>query len=257
LTSPWNPDQYGKYANERTQPFLDLLARVRPIPGGHAIDLGCGTGELTKLMHETVGAAETIGFDSSETMLARSAAHAGNGLRFVHGDIGALEDAEGFDLVFSNAALQWVLDHPVLFPRLMALVRPGGQFAVQMPANHDHASHVVAHEVAGREPFRSLLGGYIREVPVLDLDFYASLLFRQGFSEQSVDMHVYPHALPGPEDVIEWVKGSLLTDYERRLSPADYGAFLEAYRAELLPRMEDSRPYFYGFKRVLMWGTRT
>jgi trans-aconitate 2-methyltransferase len=230
---------------------------VRPVPGGRAIDLGCGTGELTRLLHEAAATAETIGFDSSETMLAKSAAYAGTGLRFEQGDIGTLADEAGFDVVFSNAALQWVPGHDTLFPRLAEMVRPGGQFAVQMPSNHDHVSHVVAHRVAGAEPFRTLLDGYVREVPVLDIGYYASLLFGLGFVEQRVYENVYPHVLDGPDGVVEWVKGSLLTDYEKRLSPADFAAYLERYRAALLPHLGPAdQPYFYGFKRILMWGMR-
>jgi trans-aconitate 2-methyltransferase len=256
--SAWSPAQYGRFKEERSQPFFDLLALVRPIPGGRAIDLGCGTGELTRVMHEKTGAAKTIGLDSSETMLAQSAAFAGDGLEFFQGDIAAFGEPESFDLVFSNAAIQWVPGHRELFGRLAALLKPGGQLAIQMPANHDHVSHLVAHEVAGEEPFQTLLGGYIRDVPVEEPGFYASLLFELGFSEPSVGLHIYPHVLAGPGEVVEWVKGSLLTDYERRLQPDEFAAYLERYRAALMPRLaaDAGEPYFYGFKRVLLWGRR-
>ena len=75
MTSPWNPTQYERFRNERSQPFFDLLELVAPAPGGTAVDLGCGTGELTKMLHEKLRTRETIGLDSSETMLARSEAH--------------------------------------------------------------------------------------------------------------------------------------------------------------------------------------
>jgi trans-aconitate 2-methyltransferase len=255
-SSAWNPAQYGKFADERAQPFYDLLAMVQPVPGGRAIDLGCGTGELTRVMHERVGAAETIGLDSSDTMLADSAKHASESLWFLQGEIESFVDPAGFDLVFSNAALQWVDGHEALFERLAGLVRPGGQLAVQMPANHDHVSHLVAHEVAAEEPFRSLLGGYVRSVPVESAEWYARELFRLGSREQSVRLQVYPHVLEGPEGVVEWVKGSLLTDYRKRLSPGDYERYLQRYEERLLPLLGEQRPYFYAFKRVLLWARR-
>jgi trans-aconitate 2-methyltransferase len=254
--SAWNPAQYGKFAEERAQPFYDLLAMVQPIPGGRAIDLGCGTGELTRVMHERVEAAETIGLDSSDTMLAGSAQHTSDSLWFLQGDIESFVDPAGFDLVFSNAALQWVDGHEALFGRLAGLVRPGGQLAVQMPANHDHLSHLIAHEVAAEEPFRSLLGGYVRTVPVESAEWYARALFRLGFREQSVRLQVYPHVLEGPGGVVEWVKGSLLTDYRKRLSPEAYDRYLARYQERLLPLLGEERPYFYAFKRLLLWGRR-
>jgi trans-aconitate 2-methyltransferase len=137
------------------------------------------------------------------------------------------------------------------------MVRPGGQLAVQMPANHDHVSHRFAHLVAAEEPFRTQLGGYVREVPVRGPEFYADLLFAEGFIEQRVWLTVYPHVLEGPEGVVEWVKGSLLTDYERRLDPAAFATYLERYRAVLLPELgEAGKPYFYGFKRLFIWARR-
>ena len=82
----WNPDQYARFKNERTQPFHDLLAMVEPRTGMRAIDLGCGTGEFTRHLHETLGCAETIGLDNSPAMLGRAVAHEGNGVRFAFGD---------------------------------------------------------------------------------------------------------------------------------------------------------------------------
>src|SRR5260221_910732 len=99
----WDPRQYDKFEREREQPFFDLLSLVRPRPGMRAVDLGCGTGELTRELHLAVGARETLGLDKSEAMLARSASVRAEGLSFQLGDIGELEGG-GFDLVFSNPA---------------------------------------------------------------------------------------------------------------------------------------------------------
>jgi trans-aconitate 2-methyltransferase len=252
--SSWNPDQYERFRAERAQPFFDLLALVRKKPGMRVVDLGCGTGALTRKLHDTLGAASTLGIDSSETMLARSFAHVTAGLRFERARI---EDVEGtFDLVFSNAALHWVEDHPRLLARLYAMLAPGGQLAVQVPANFDHVSHTVAADVAREPPFCAMLGGYARSSPVLAPEEYAAALHRVGFVDQCVRLQVYAHLLPTREDVIEWVKGTLLTDYERRLSAGAFAQFLARYRERLLPRLEDTRPHFYPFKRILFRAAR-
>jgi trans-aconitate 2-methyltransferase len=251
----WDPSQYGRFADEREAPFYDLLSLVEPVPGGRAVDLGCGTGELTVQLHRRLEAAETLGLDSSPAMMERATGLAGDGLRFEPGDIGEFE-AGGWDVVFSNAALHWLPDHAELFGRLVAGLERGGQLAVQMPANHDHPSHLVAAEVAGSEPFRSALRGYRRESPVRAPEWYAELLDRLGLADQHVRLQVYLHRLTARDEVVEWVKGTLLTDYQSRLPAELFEAFLADYRDRLLPRLEDTRPYRYPFKRLLLWGRR-
>jgi trans-aconitate 2-methyltransferase len=256
VTSAWDPEQYARFGGERSQPFFDLLSLVHPIPGGRAIDLGCGTGELTRVLHERVGARATVGLDNSETMLEKSTQFAGGGLRFKLGTILRFAPSKPLDLVFSNAALQWVPDHEGLFPRLTAALAAGGQLAIQVPANHDHPSHLVAHEVAGEEPFRSALDGYVRQVPVREPEWYASILNRLGYAEQHVRLQVYAHQLGSRAEVVEWTRGTLLTDYQQRMEPELFERFLVRYRDELLPQLEDTKPYFYPFKRLLIWARR-
>ena len=252
----WSPTQYERFRDERSQPFYDLLALVQPRPGMRVVDLGCGTGELTVELHRRLQARETLGVDSSAAMLAKSAAFAGNGVRFEHGDIAAFAASPPFDLVFSNAALHWLPDHAALLQRLTEAVAADGQLAVQVPANHDHPSHTVAHAVAHEAPFCDALGGYVRGKPVLEPAEYALLLHRLGYREQHVRLQVYGHRLASRTDVIEWVKGTLLTDYQRRLPAELWPQYLERYREQLLPQLEDARPYFYPFKRILFWGRR-
>jgi trans-aconitate 2-methyltransferase len=256
MSSTWNPEQYNRFKAERLQPGLDLIALVRRRPGMCAVDLGCGTGELTKRLHEQIGAASTLGIDSSETMLADSAALAGAGLRFERRDIAVFADEAAYDLVFSNAALHWLPDHAALFSRLTRALAAGGQLAVQMPYNFDHTSHTVAAAVAREEPFRAALDGWAIDRPVLAPDAYATLLHQLGYAEQHVRMQVYTHLLGSRDDVLEWVKGTLLTDYRRRLAAELFPRFLDRYRERLLPELDDTTPYFYPFKRILLWAQR-
>jgi trans-aconitate 2-methyltransferase len=253
-TDSWDPAQYEQFERERSAPFFDLLDLVEPCPGGRVVDLGCGTGELTRSLHERTGASTTLGVDSSPAMLERSASHAGEGLTFELGDIAEWAPSEPFDVVFSNAALHWADDHVELFARLTSALAPGGQLAVQVPANHDHPSHLVAERVAGEEPFRDALDGYIRRTPVLGPELYAELLHRLGYASQHVRLQVYLHVLPEPEAVVDWVKGTLLTDYRRRLPESAYDEFLARYRALLISELPDERPYPFAFKRILLRG---
>ncbi|HRC61784.1 MAG TPA: methyltransferase domain-containing protein [Dehalococcoidia bacterium] len=254
----WDPALYARFEAERSQPFYDLAALVRARAGMAVIDLGCGSGELTAWLHRGLEAASTLGIDSSEAMLGRARAQAEPGLTFEAGDINRLESEpwgrRQYDLVFSNAALQWVTDHERLFPRLRSLVAPGGQLAVQMPANEGHISHVTAMDLAREEPYASALEGYERPLTVLSPVRYAELLHTLGFEEQSVRLQIYPHLLPGPESVVEWVSGTFLTAFRSRLSPELYAAFLEEYGRRLIAALGPARPYLYTYPRVLIWG---
>ncbi len=254
MSSPWNPDQYHRFQNERSQPFFDLLDLVEPAPGGDVIDLGCGTGELTKVLHDKAQSRTTVGLDSSETMLAKAQAHAGGGLTFQQGNIDGFGGK--YDIVFSNAALQWLNGHEALIPAVAAHVKPGGQLAFQVPANADHPSHLIAHAVAKEEPLASALGGYTREWPVLPPERYAEILHALGFAELHVRLQVYGHHLESSDGVIEWVKGTLLTDYERRMQPALYQQYLARYRERLLAEIGEHAPYFYAFRRILVRGRK-
>jgi trans-aconitate 2-methyltransferase len=244
----WDVDQYERFKNERAQPVRDLAALIEPRPNMRVVDLGCGTGELTRELHEQLGASETLGIDSSESMLQK--ASSSGTLRFQLGDIEAFTPNRPFDLVFSNAALHWIPNHEWLFTHFMLLLAPNGQLAIQMPANHDHPSHRIATEVAtsfGIEP---------RTVNILAPESYAALLYALGFARQHVRLQVYGHVLPSAADVVEWTKGSTLTPYREALTSERYEEFLAEYTDRLVAALGDARPYFYTFKRVLMWATR-
>ncbi len=252
----WNPAQYERFRAEREQPFHDLVALITRRPAGRVVDLGCGTGVLTAALHRQVGAGTTIGVDLSQAMLARARTIEADGLTFARGDISEWQPDAPFDIVFSNAALQWVADHATLFARLTTMLVPGGELAVQVPANFDHVSHTIAADIAREEPFAEAMHGYSRTFSVLPPEEYATLLFRLGFVAQTVRPQVYGHVLESPDAVVEWVRGTLLTDYELRMPVAMYEQFVARYRERLNAALGDQRPYFYPFKRILMWGRR-
>src|SRR4051812_18168146 len=247
----WSAGQYERFAAEREQPFWDLLDLVEPAASAAVVDLGCGTGELTRARHERLGAAQTVGVDSSARMLER--APATDGLRFVHGDIRDFEPEVPPAVVCSNAALHWLPDHRALFARLRSWLGPGGQLAVQMPDNIDAITHRTAAEVGTDPRFAPYLDGAERRGAILSAEEYAVLLHELGFTRQVVVRRVYAHVLPGRDDVVEWFRGSLLTEYQRLLPERVYEDFLAAYRTTLLARLDARRPYLLPFPRLLIW----
>lgn len=202
-----------------------------------------------------------VGIDSSAAMLAEAVVHERSGLRFASGDLSVWGDpAEPVDLIVANAALHWSADHAGVLQRWTDALAPGGQLAVQVPTNADHASHRVAVAVASTEPFRSMFDGEPPRDPVADNvlgpGVYAELLHRLGYTDQHVRLQVYGMVLDSSDDVVEWVKGTTLTRFQQTLPPDRYGEFVDTYRDRLRAELADERPYFYAFKRILFWARR-
>jgi trans-aconitate 2-methyltransferase len=252
----WSPLQYDKFQAERSQPFFHLLALVAKKPEMSVIDLGCGTGELTQILHQTLEAHDTTGVDNSEAMLAKTELYVTAGLGFKKGTIETFNEKSKYDLVFSNAAIQWCQNHSQIFAAIRDSLKPNGQMAIQMPANHDYPTHVIAHSLAKEEPFRSALGKP-RPEPMLDVSEYASLMYELGLKEPTARVNVYGHILDKREDVVEWVKGTMLTYYQSRLSPEMYDRFYKEYCSRLFKVLPNTKPFFYPFKRILLWGRLT
>lgn len=261
MTDAWSPDQYHRFRDQRSVPFHDLLALIQRIPRGQAVDLGCGSGELTALLADSTGASDVLGVDSSAAMLAEAAALERSGLRFAYGDLAVWGDPDHpVDLIVANAALHWVPDHAGVLERWTDGLRPGGQLAVQVPTNADHPSHQVAAAVAAQEPFRSMFEGAPPADPVADNvlrpEAYAELLHRLGYVDQHIRLQVYGMELGSSDDVVEWVKGTTLTRFQKAFSPKQYDQFVDVYRGRLRAELDDRRPYFYAFKRILFWARR-
>lgn len=225
---PWDPKQYLNFEHERLRPAADLLARV-PLGGADAIfDLGCGAGNVTRLLAERWPEAAITGVDSSAEMLARAQA-ALPAAAWIEADLRAWAPSEPADLVFSNAALHWLEDHAALFPRLAGWVKPGGRLAVQMPANFDHPSHRAVHEICRSEPWRARFKGLRDAAGVHSLAEYHGWLAPLA-KHQDLWETTYLHVLEGEDPVLEWFKGSLLVPCLEALPEEFHEAFLEAYR---------------------------
>jgi trans-aconitate 2-methyltransferase len=244
---PWDPRQYHKFQAERSAPFLDLLALVEVRPNLNVVDLGCGTGELTRQLAETLPKSDVTGLDSSAQMLERAATLTTANLHFEQGDQSQLTGE--WDLIFSHAALHWSEKHTELIPSLFERLTPGGQIAVQVPSNHNHISHQIYREIASEEPFKTILNDFQRYAPVLSIDEYARLLFVCGAEDIVVFEKVYPHILEDSAAVVEWISGTALVPYFERLGDHKE-EFVNAIRVKMRAAMPD-RPVFYPFRRTL------
>jgi len=181
-------------------------------------------------------------------MLEKAVSFSGPNLRFEQGDQSQL--AGEWDLIFSNAALQWSENHAELVAYLYQRLNAGGQIAVQVPSNHNHISHQIHRETASEEPFKSVLKGFQRYAPVLSIDEYARLLFNCGAESIVVFEKVYAHVLEDSDAVVEWISGTALVPYFERLG-AYKEEFIEVIRRKMRAAMPDS-PVFYPFRRTFI-----
>lgn len=253
---PWNPEIYNKFKNIRYQPFYDLTDFIEPISGMKAIDLGCGTGEQTAILADKFVEANFLGVDSSAEMLEQSKSLETDNLHFRKATTEEmLKSGEKWDLIFSNAALQWSNDHATLFTELIKLVNPKGQFAVQMPVQPENKLNVILAELVDEEPFKSYLKGYKRDSPVLSIDEYAQILFDGGLEDLKIQQKVYPIIANDHETLYNFISGSALIPYIERLDGDEKALFINTYKKRIalhFPKL----PAIYSFKRLLLYGKK-
>lgn len=253
---PWNPEIYNKFKNIRYQPFYDLIDFIQPVNGMKAIDLGCGTGEQTAILADKFKEANFLGVDSSAEMLEQSKALEMDNLHFRKATTEeTLKSGEKWDLIFSNAALQWSNDHETLFTELIKRVNPKGQFAVQMPVQPENKLNKILLDLVNEEPFKSYLKGYKRDSPVLSIDQYAQILFDGGLEELQILQKVYPIIANDHETLYDFISGSALIPYVERLEGEQKALFIKTYKERIavhFPKL----PAIYSFKRLLLYGRK-
>jgi trans-aconitate 2-methyltransferase len=229
----WSAKQYVAFEDERTRPVRDLLGALPPINARSVIDLGCGPGNSTEVLAARYPQAAAAGIDSSQDMIEAARVRLPD-IQFAVQDLQSWKDPGPFDVILANAVLQWVPDHEVLLPTLIAKLAPGGALAVQMPDNLDEPAHRMMREVAAAGPWASKLSGASQaRAPLPAPDRYYSLL-RPLCSKVDLWRTTYFHSLPGgAKAVVEWFKGSGLRPFLEPLSGDERSAYLERYAAAI------------------------
>ena len=234
MRADWDPRLYLRFEAQRTLAARDLLARVALDASAHVVDLGCGPGNSTELLARQFTAARIVGVDNSETMLADARARL-PGVRFELGDIASWQPEVAPDLIYANAALQWVAGHATLMPRLFAQLAPGGVLAIQMPDNLDEPSHRVMRELASQAPYAALVGDAAGvRTRLLPLEAYYDLL-APGAREVNVWRTTYQHPMTSAANIVEWLRSTGLKPYLDPLPEALRTAFLADYERRIAP----------------------
>lgn len=258
MSTTWDPGQYTKFEDQRSRPALELLRRVSTSAPETVVDLGCGTGDVTRAMAERWPAADVLGLDHSEEMLA-NARTVPSRVRFEQAEIGDWRPARPYDVIFSNAALHWLPHHEQLFPRLLDALAPGGTLAVQMPLSYALPSHrLMRSTLRDGGPEGASLGSEdlhwrMSVQPVASSSEYYDLV---AGTARDVDIWetLYLQVLTGKDAVFEWVRGTGLRPILAALDDVERELFLYSYRTrlrEIYPEREDGKT-LYRFPRLFI-----
>lgn len=230
-TPIWDPNQYLRHAGHRTRPFLDLLGRIPDLPAGDSgasgaggaggerpriADIGCGAGNVTALLADRWPTARITGLDNSQAMLDQARVGyegptpGGGLLEFKAADAARWTPDEPYDLIVSNAALQWVPGHSASFPAWVEGLRPGGVLAFQVPGNFTGPSHRLLAELCDSPRWRRVLGDRpLRDTDMVDPADYLATLTDLGCTADVWET-TYLQLLTGDDPVLDWVKGTAL-----------------------------------------------
>ena len=255
-TIVWSPEQYGRHADARLRPALDLLARVPLVQAGTVVDLGCGAGALFPALRARFPEAALTGVDLSPAMLAK-AAKLDQGAILIEADAATWRPAEPVDLILANASLHWVPDHERLLPALLRCCRV---LAVQVPENFAAPSHRLVHELATQAPWAEALA----DVPMLGRHLLPAARYHALLRAESaaVDLWqtVYHQELSGPAPVLDWLKGTTLLPIQAALG-ADSEA-MAAFERQLGARLALAYPAdaagrtLFPFQRLFLVASR-
>jgi trans-aconitate 2-methyltransferase len=249
----WNPDEYMRFGNERTRPSIDLVSRIAVDSPARVIDLGCGPGNSTRILRGRWPEAHVVGLDSSADMIETAVAEQPEG----EWQLARIEDWRAdapYDVVFSNAALQWLPDHSGLVVSLLGGVAVGGALAFQIPSAEFAAVRTLIHDVATAGPWADRMDGPLGVLTMERPGLYYDCLAPHS---RSIDMWEteYFHVMDSAGAIVDWIATTGLRPFLAALRSAEE---IESFTGLLHERVSQTyRPQLDGkvlfpFKRLFV-----
>lgn len=251
--STWNADLYLQFANERTQPSLDLISRIDLTNPARIVDLGCGPGNSTAILRQRWQQADITGLDNSPEMIAAAAVAYPDG-KWILADAATWTADIPYNLVFSNAMLHWLPDHARLFSHLFAQVAAGGALAIQIPAHERSPLRQVVLDVSKHSAWSDRMESARTALTMESPSFYYDLM-------QPIATHLdiweteYYHVMDSHQSIVDWFRGTGLRPF---LAVLDNETQRQQFEQQLLavytaayPAQKDGRILF-PFRRLFI-----
>jgi len=251
----WNPDLYLKYRDERTQPSVDLISKINiGYYPKSILDVGCGPGNSSQKLLERWPEAKLTGLDNSVSMIEKAKMSYPNNIWIVADALKYTPDAK-YDIVFSNAAIQWIPNHEELFGKLFNLINDGGVLAIQVPRFNVMPLAKAILRVASKTEWRESTKDCSHLFMYHDEYYYYNLM-SLCYKKVEFWQTDYFHILESQCSIIEWIRSTALRPYLDCLKDEEKPLFEDEVLAEITgdyPVQKNGKVLF-PFKRLFMIG---
>ena len=253
--SDWKPDKYLEFKSERTQPSIDLVSKINQVNPKTIIDIGCGPGNSTQVLANRWADAKITGIDSSNAMIEKARQEFPN-QQWIEADASTYKSSEKFDIVFSNAVIQWIPDHEALLAKLKRLLTDNGTLAVQIPLFWDMPLGKILDSVGRDNRWREKTVGVSDLLIIQNYSFYYDVLSNL-FNTVKMWVTDYLHVMDNHLSIIEMMRSTGLKPYSERLADE---ANMNAFEAMVIENMKKPYPVqkngkvLLPFKRLFFTG---
>ncbi|MEA5085038.1 Trans-aconitate 2-methyltransferase [bioreactor metagenome] len=210
----WSADMYGKFEKERKQPSIDLLNKIDGGKFERIIDIGCGSGMSTLTLKKRFTESEIVGVDLSENMLDK-ARRSISGVTWMQRDCSRkLNDLGTFDLVFSNAFIQWIPNQEEFIKNTKELLNENGVFAIQIPYFEEMKVAKIIKEVSLEFDTNKALFGNLVTSTYFNYNFKEYYdMFSRYYSNIDIWKTNYIHQMKDCNAIVDFIKGTALLPY--------------------------------------------
>ena len=252
----WDPNHYLKFRNERTQPSIDLVNKINiehtPV---NVVDIGCGPGNSSQVLLQRWPKSNLIGIDNSPAMIEKAKKDYPN-QEWILTDAISFESDIKFDVIFSNATIQWLTDHENLFEKINDMLSENGVVAIQVPKFQDMPLGQIIDSVSQKNRWKENLEGCSQLFTYHDSHYYYDLLADK---MELIDMWEtdYIHVMPSRVAIIDWISSTAMKPYLDKINNENDK---KDFEGEILNEIEKCYPMqkngnvLFPFKRLFLIG---
>ena len=247
----WNPDLYLKFDKERILPTVDLVGRIDCENPKDIIDIGCGPGNSTQILFNRWPDSNIVGADKSPAMIKKASDDYPD-QKWILYDASHDNIDNKFDIVFSNATIQWIPNHKKLIKRFADLLIDKGILAVQLPLFLDMPIGKSITEIAKQNRWKSVTRGVDDLFEINSASYYYNQLSPY-FSHINIWITDYFHVMDSHLSILEMMRSTGLKPYKERINETIYREEFEKQVLESIKRdypLQNNGKVIFPFKRL-------